>query len=478
MDTPMPAEARRVRPVPPTLRGVPVLGVLPELKRDPLAVFARARALGDVVRLAVPGRQAVFVLADPADIRHVLQENNANYRRTKFHDRLKSVLGDGLVTSDGDLWRRQRRLLQPAFRAERIRRFVAIMGRAAVECAGRWERAADDGAVLDAAAEMSDLTLDIVLRCMFGQEQRAGDVAIGAAVRELQEWVAARFWSLAPDWTERLPLPANRRFGQARAELDATLARIIQARLDLGEAGDDLLGMLLAAQGAEDDDGAPEARGGIAPRQVRDEAMTMLLAGHETSAVGLAWTWHLLGQHPEVADAVRDEAVSVLAGRDAPDADDLGRLGLVRAVVEESMRLYPPVGWFGRLAAGPDQVGGHAVLAGSVLVLSPWLMQHDRRHWPDPERFDPARFAPGARQAPYTYFPFGGGPRTCIGNHFAITEMVVTLAVLVARVRLHPASDAPVRAELMVTLRPADGLPMRVERRAAAIPREAVAAPG
>lgn len=453
---------------PPVLRGgLPLIGVVPALARDPLAVFVRARALGDVVRLAVPGRRPVLVLADPAHIRRVVQENHANYRRTPFHDRLKPVLGEGLVTSDGDLWRRQRGLLQPAFRAERIRRFVETMGTVAGEVAARWEAEADAGRTVDVARDMSDFALDTALRCMFGQEQRSGDPTIGAAVRAAQEWISDRFWSLLPDWTEQLPTRANRRFWQARDALDGAVERIVAGRLASGQAGEDLLGMLLAAQ--QEGGGADGARPDEARwrRQVRDEVMTALLAGHETSAAALAWTWHLLARHPEVAEAVREEAAGVLAGRAAPAAEDLGRLVLGRAVIEEAMRLYPPVAYFARLAAGPDRLGDHAIPASAILIVSPWLMQRDPRLWgAEPERFDPQRFMPGApRRVPYAYFPFGGGPRTCIGNHFAMTEMLAALAVLALRVRLRPASEVPVRAELMVTLRPAGGLPMRVERR-------------
>ena len=448
------AEAGPARAAAPVLRGkVPVLGVLPALARDPLAVFERARPLGDVVRLAVPGRP-VFVLADPAHIRRVLQENHANYRRTPFHDQLKSVLGEGLLTSEDKLWHRQRRLLQPAFRAERIRRFVGAMAAAAAELADRWD-AAGPGRVLDVSREMSGLALDVVVRCMFGGERRGGDAAISAAVHEAQDWIAGRFWSLAPGWTERLPTPANRRFRRALATLDAALMGIVGKRLAAGEAGHDLLGMLLAAQG---EGAGPDAR------QVRDEAMTMLMAGHETSAATLTWTWHLLARHPAVADAVRDEAVRVF-GDARPDMEGLGRLDLTRAVIEEAMRLYPPAAWFGRLAAGPDRIAGYPIPAGAITVLSPWLVQRDPRLWPDPDRFDPARFAPGTRVAPYAYFPFGGGPRTCIGNHFAMTEMLVAMAVLAPRFRLRHAGDGSVRPELLVTLRPAGGLPMRAEPR-------------
>ncbi len=449
---PEPGQARAAAPV---LRsGVPLLGVLPALGRDPLEVFERARALGDLVRLAVPGRHPVFAVAAPAHIRHVLQENHANYRRTPFHDQLKAVMGEGLLTSEDGLWQRQRRLLQPAFRAERIRRFVEIMGVAVTDLASRWQAAADAGSALDISREMSDLTLDIVVRCMFGQERRGGDAAISAAVHEAQAWLAGRFWSLAPNWTERLPTPANRRVRHALATLDAAVGRFVTERLAAGEAGDDLLGMLLVAE---------EGSAGVDAWQVRDEVMTMLLAGHETSAAALTWVWHLLSRHPHVADAVHDEVAQVLEGRPLPSADDLGRLDLTHAVIQEAMRLYPPVGWFGRLAAGPDQIGGYDVPIGAILALSPWLVQRDPRFWPDPERFDPARFAPGTRVAPYTYFPFGGGPRTCLGNHFAMTEMLVALAGLTRGFRLRHASKTPVRPELLVTLRPAGGLPMRVE---------------
>lgn len=450
-------EPGRARSGPPVLRGeVPLLGVLPALARDPLQVFERAIMLGDVVRLPVPGRHPLFLVADPLQVRHVLQENHANYRRTPLHDRLKTVMGEGLVTSEGELWQRQHRLLQPAFRAERIRRFVEVMGDAAAELASRWHAAAAADQVLDIAREMSDLTLDIVVRCMFGQERRGGDAAISAAVQEMQAWVADRFWSVAPGWTERLPTPANRRFRHALATVDAVVERIVAERLAAGQAGDDLLGMLLLAA----EDGV-----GVDARQVRDEVMTMLLAGHETSAAALTWTLHLLSRHPEIAEAVGQEVAQVLEGRRLPNADDLGRLYLTRAVIQEAMRLYPPIGWFGRLAAGPDRVGGHDIPAGSILLMSPWIVQRDPRFWPDPERFDPGRFMPGTRTKPYTYFPFGGGPRSCLGTHFAMTEMLVALAVLVPAVRLRHATDAPVRPELLVTLRPADGLPMHVALR-------------
>lgn len=436
--------------------GLPLLGLLPALRRDSLAVFGQARALGAVVRLPVP-RHRLFLLSAPAHIRHVLQDNAANYCRTPFHDRLKSVLGEGLVTSDGALWQQQRQLLQPAFRAERIRGFVAIMAASAASLAERWDAEAASGTATDIAEAMSDLTLDIAIRCMFGAAPAAQGAAIGAAVREAQARISARFWSVAPGWTERLPTPANRRFGRAIAALDGIVADIIRRRLAAGEAGDDLLGMLLAAQG--------EGSVRVDARQVRDEVMTMLLAGHETSAGTLGWAWHLLAGEEPVAQAVGAEVAQVLGGRALPEAADLGRLELTRAVLQETLRLYPAAPWFGRLAAGPDRIGGIGIPAGAILVVSPYHAQRDPAAWPEPGRFDPGRFAPGRRPAPYTWFPFGGGPRSCIGTHFAMTEMIVALAVLAPRFRLRPAGSVPVRPRLMVTLRPEGGLPMRLERR-------------
>ncbi|HEY0418076.1 MAG TPA: cytochrome P450, partial [Acetobacteraceae bacterium] len=300
--------------------------------------------------------------------------------------------------------------------------------------------------------------LGIITHCMFGRGHEATAEAVGAAIQIAQERFAARVWAMSPDWVERLPTPGNLRFWHALATLDAEVGRIVTARLSTGDPGDDLLGMLLRAQGGE--------TGGIDSRQVRDEVMTAFVAGHETSAAALTWIWHLLGQHPEVAERVADEATAVLDGRAAPGPDDLPRLPFTLAVIEEAMRLYAPVGWLARRVVAPDRVIGHKLPAGAIVLVSPYLMQRDPRLWPDPERFDPARFAPGApRRALYSYFPFSGGPRACIGRHFAMTEMVVALATLAPRVRLHPASEGQVRPRLLVTLRPQGGLPMRIERR-------------
>jgi cytochrome P450 len=443
---------------PPVLRGrLPIVGALPALARDPLTVLAQAREIGDVVRLAVPGRHALFVLADPAHIRYVLQENDRNYRRTPFHDRLKVILGEGLVTSEGELWRQQRHLLQPAFRAERIRGFVRVMREQAEACAVRWQQAAEKTAVLDVSREMSDLALQIVVRCMFGQDTHE-ELDVRDAVHEAQAWISDRLWSLAPDWTERLPTRTNRRFRRSLATLNGAVESIIARRLRTTARDDDLLGMLVTAQ---------QAGESIKARQLRDEVMTLLLAGHETSATVLAWAWHLLGENPSAAEGISAEVKQTIGPSRGIEAEDLASQTVTRAVIQETMRLYPPAAWFARLAAGPDRIGGFAIPSGAIVLLSPWLTQRDRRFWSDPDRFAPERFVSHERPSAYTYFPFGGGPRTCLGNHFAMTEMLVVLATLVPHLRLvHAQPGVPVRTELLLMLRPAGGLLMRpVERK-------------
>jgi cytochrome P450 len=324
------------------------------------------RELGDLVRLALPLRHPVYLLSDPAGIRRVLQDNHASYGRARSHEKLKLLLGEGLITSEGELWKRQRRLLQPAFHAHRTRGFVATMGALNTAMAERWE--AEPGAIVDVAAAMSELTLGIITRCMFGRGHETTADAVGAAIQVAQERFAARVWAMSPDWVERLPTPGNLRFWRALATLDAEVGRIIAARLSAGDPGDDLLGMLLRAQ-AGGQEGGP---GGIDARQVRDEVMTAF-AGHETSAAALTWTWHLLGRYPEVADRVADEAAAVLDGRAAPGPDDLARLPFVLAVIEEAMRLYAPVGWLARRVVATDRVAGHELPVGAIVLVSPYL---------------------------------------------------------------------------------------------------------
>jgi cytochrome P450 len=275
-------------------------------------------------------------------------------------------------------------------------------------------------------------------------------------VQTVQEHIAARFWSPF-ELPFPLPTPKNRRYWRALATLEHAVERIIADRGGRPCGSDDLLDRLLSARD-------PETGAGMSPRQVRDEVMTILMAGHETSAVGLAWALHTLARHPEVMERIRAEMLP-LGVENAPAPADLERLAYTRAVLQEALRLFPPAPWLSRRAAGPDRIGNHEVPAGAILVLSPYVVHRDPAFWPEPARFDPGRFLTvgAARRPAYCYFPFGGGPRTCIGHHFAMSEMTVVLAMLAVRFDLRPAPDEPpARMQALVTLRPVGGLPVQV----------------
>ena len=424
----------------PVLRGAPVVGLWPALVRDVLAVLDRAGAVeGDLVRLATPGGPPLLVAKHPRDVRRVLVDNARNYGRTPFHDRLKIALGDGLLNSEGALWTRQRRHLQPLFHARALDGYAEMMAARSRTLAERW-RAAGAGAVVEAERDLSELALGIVSRALFGDEADHGDISDAVAVAKAE--VARRqFWPLDPPrW---LPVPGKRRLDAALARLEAEVRTI---RADAAARDGGVVGALTRA-------------GDVAPELVRDEAMSFFLAGHETSAAALAWAVHLLATHPEVqAEAAAD-------ARAVDDGVDPERHPVVRAVVEEALRLYPAAPWFARRLRAPDTLAGAEVPAGALLIVSPWLTQRDARWWPEPTAFRSARFAPDApKPAPLSYFPFGAGPRTCIGMGFARLEMTLALAAVLRAVHLAPAGDPP-RPRAEITLRPERALRLAVTPR-------------
>ena len=436
--------------------GWPVLGALPGLRRDLLGELEKASAKGDLVRLILPAMPPVFLVTHPDGIRQMLQARADNYGRTPFHDRLKAALGEGLLTADGEAWALQRRVLQPHFSAASVRRFVpTIAGVVRARCSS-WAASGGAGATLEVAEEMSTLTLEIILRCMFG---RAATDDIGRSLRVAQRHVADRFWHPV-DWSAWLPTPANRRFRQALGAMEAAVNRVLEGRS--GEEGhDDLVRSLetIYASGGSPAGGRPA--GGGDKRLLRDEAMTILLAGHETSAVALAWVLHVLARHGDVTAAIRAEALATF-GDAGPTADEAGALVQTQAVVNEAMRLYPPVPWFGRRARIDDELFGQSIPAGALVLFSPWLLHRDERWWPDPLAFDPGRFQ-GERnktRRPWSFLPFGGGPRSCIGLNLAMTEMTVALAMIVRSFDLVAADNQKPRPEALITLRPSG--PLRV----------------
>jgi cytochrome P450 len=399
----------------------------------------------------VPGNpDGLYVLRHPDHAYRVLVERAASF--TKEHDaleRLSLVLGSGLLTSDGDAWRRHRRMIQPAFQHARLVGYCSAMTQAAEALAGRWH----DGAVVDMGQEMMGLTLDIVCRTLFSHDsgQEAEDVA--EAMAALQDSVTRP--DLLPAW---LPSPARKRFASAIASLDRIIFRMIRKRRDDGVGKhDDLLDRLLQA---EDDDGA-----GLSEREVRDELVTLFLAGHETTAQALTWTWYLLSEYPEVAERLSSELSEVLAGR-TPGYADLERLPYTEQVVEEAMRLYPPVYVVARRAAEDVMVGEFMVPRGSELVIWILLMHRDARWYPEPLSFRPERFSPDekAKLPRAAYIPFGAGPRTCIGKVFALLEARLLLATLFQRSRPTLLPGYRVALKPRVTLTPKYGMPMRLHK--------------
>ena len=423
--------------------------------RDPLEFFsAIAREYGDVAYLRLASEQ-LFVVSDPAVIKDVLVTHNQNFHKSRGLEKIKILLGEGLLTSEDDFHLRQRRLMQPAFHRDRVAAYASTM----VSYGDRVRSGWTDGATYDLSREMSRLTLLVVGKTLFGTDVESQARDVGEAMTGLMN----SFWSLMlpfGEYLQYLPIPHMRRGRQARLRLDAIIYRLIrERRAHLGDRGD-LLSMLLLAQDDED-----KGRG-MTDRQVRDEAMTIFLAGHETTANALTWTWYLLSQAPDVERRVHEEIQRVLGGR-LPTVADVERLPYITRVVTESMRLYPPAWLVGRRAVNEYRIGDYYVPPRSIIILSQWIVQRDARHFPEPLRFDPDRWTPEFKAAlpRFAYFPFGGGPRQCIGESFAWMELVLLVATIAQQWRFELVPGHPVVPHAAVTLRPKHGMKMTARRR-------------
>lgn len=427
----------------------PLLGGLINPGRDPLAFLTRlARTYGDVAHFRL-GSERAFFINHPQYIRDVLVTHHKNFTKSRGLERAKKLLGEGLLTSEGAAHLRQRRLLQPAFHRDRIAAYASVM----VEHADRMRRRWTAGAEMDVSREMMRLTLSIVGKTLFDSDVESKADEVGAAVTR----VLATFWlTLLPfaDFVEKLPLPMIRRSRAGRAKLDRLIYALIAERRAGGQDHGDLLSMLLMAQDEEDGSG-------LSDRQVRDEAMTLLLAGHETTANALAWTWYLVSQSPELEARLHQEIDRVLQGR-LPGAADLGALPFVEQVVTESMRLYPPAWVIGRRAMADYPIGEFVAPARSIVFMSPYVMHRDPRYYADADRFLPERWTADFKAAlpRFAYFPFGGGSRQCIGEPFAWMELVLLVATIAQRWRLRLVPGHPVAPQPLITLRPRHGIKM------------------
>jgi cytochrome P450 len=420
------------------------------MQYKPLPFLERlAREYGDTSSFRI-GPQRVYFFNHPDLVRDVLVTKHSSFMKGLALQRMKVVLGDGLLTSEGDLHKRQRRLAQPAFHRDRIRRYGEVMVEKAVAARERWS----NGQELDVAHEMTRLTLNVVAATLFDADVEDEADAIGGALTELMHMFPILMHPLA-NFIIQIPfLPQVRRFRRAMASLDATIYSIIAERRRSGIDRGDLLSMLLLATDTETDGG------GMTDTQLRDEALTIFLAGHETTANALSWTLYQLARQPEVERELHREIDGVLAGR-KPGPDDYPRLPYTEMVLAESMRLYPPAWAIGRYTTAAVEIGGWMLPPKSLALLSPWIGHRDERFWPEPERFDPLRFTAEAKAArpKMAYFPFGGGPRLCIGEGFAWMEGVLMLATVAQRWRFERGPD--VATQPLVTLRPAEAMRMR-----------------
>jgi cytochrome P450 len=432
-------------------------GQMLAFRRDPLDFLARlAREHGDVARFRI-GPQRAFLLSHPDLVRDLLVTHQERFRKGRALQRARRLLGQGLLTSEGEFHRRQRRLAQPAFHRQRINSYAATMVEYAERASARWQ----DGRTLDIAQEMMRLTLAVVGKTLFDADVESEADEVGEALTEVMELFGYLMLPYS-ELLEHLPLPASRRFRRARARLDSVIYRIIEdRRRAVGDRGD-LLSMLLLAVDEEGD------RTGMTNEQLRDEVMTLFLAGHETTANLLSWAWFLLARHPEAERRLHEELDGVLAGGRAPSADDMAALRYTEMVVAETMRLYPPAWTLGRLAVADHEAAGYHIPRGSLVLASQYVCHRDPRYFPDPERFDPERFTPEAKASrpQFAYFPFGGGVRRCIGEGFAWTEATLILAALARRWRIRLLPGRHVETQPRITLRPGKGgVPVRLERR-------------
>ena len=434
---------------PPGPRGKPLVGIVLDYRRDPLGFLAGvARAYGDVAHLPFGPFHGVL-LSHPEDIRDMLVTHNRHFHQGPAHLWLKRALGEGLLTSENPLHLHQRRLMQPAFHRQRIAGYADIMTAYCEQAAKGWRA----GERRDLAQDMMRLTLRIAGKTLFDTDIGTEAGVVGPATTIINRYTSDRSVQLTGVLLDKLPLPRSRQFRRARAAMDAVIYRLIAERRAGGRDHGDLLSMLMLAR---DEEGRA-----MPDRQVRDEVMTLMLAGHETTANALTWTWYLLSQHPEVEARFHAELDTVLSGR-LPTVEDLPRLRYTEMLLSESLRLYPPAWGTSRVVVEAYRVGGYLLPPGTVVSAITHNVQRDPRFWRDPLRFDPERWTPEGKAAlpRFAYFPFGGGPRQCIGEPFAWMEGTLLLATLGRRWRLRLPPSHRVVPEPLITLRPKGGMPM------------------
>lgn len=438
-------------------RGYPIVGVLPHLFRDPLRFLCELEQRHPEIVFLPVGPERVYFVTDPELVKVVFSDQDKVYSKGLFFERQKIAFGEGLLTSDGELWRTQRRLVQPAFHMKRIAALTDAMALSAERSLDAWAASARAGEPLDVAEAMMEITQRIIQRTMFGDLSDAVQRSVIKAMPSVLSYLLRTAMSPVslPVW---LPTPMNRRFREAMRTIDEVVYASIEDHRRRPRDEADLVSMLLEAR--DEQTGAA-----MSDKQLRDEAVTIYIAGHETTANSLAWALFLLSAYPKVERQLAAEVREVLGGR-RPTFNDIPNLRFTRMVMNEVMRLYPANWVIARTVTTRTTLGRHTLPAGAHVIVSSWAMGRSARHWPDPERFDPERFGPDAAPAhKYAAFPFGGGPRQCIGTNFAQVEQALVLASIVQRYRLELVPGHPVVPDPLVTVRPKHGLKMYVRPR-------------
>ena len=438
-------------------------GVAPAFNADPVGAMMAAARLGRVVRMRFLNSH-VYLLREPEDIRHVLVENHRAYRKGYGLQALKPILGEGLLTSEPPLHTRQRRMIQPAFHRQRIAAYADIIARYADEHLATWQ----DGAQLDLHEELMRLTMVIVARCLFDVDVSREAAQVGRAITDLIQMFDLNRIGPLGQFIDRLDLRKRRERSRRLKVLDDLIYAMIRSRRREGVDHGDLLSMIVLAQDEEATDTADRH---MSEKLARDEVLTLFIAGHETTAIALTWTFYLLSQHPEVEARLHEEVDALLGDPLHPRRlltwEDLPSLEYTRRVFTEAMRLYPPAWATSRLAIADDEIAGVRIPKGTSVLVSPYVTHRLEHLWPEPERFEPDRFAPEEehRRPKFAYFPFGGGPRRCIGEPFAWMEGQLLLATIAHRYRLRVMPGYVAELDPQITLRPRHGMPVLATRR-------------
>jgi|YNPNPStandDraft_1061719.scaffolds.fasta_scaffold00037_17 cytochrome P450 len=443
---------------PPGFKSYELLFQLNRIRRDTLGFLLDcAKRFGDLTYFEA-GRQRAFLVNSADGVRHVLQDNHRAYTKdTIQYNALSQITGRGLLTSDGDLWFRQRRLEQPAFSRARLNALDEVIVPAVQKMLQRWEQHAVNNELVDVDGEMMRTTLEIVGKALFSIDLSTQTHQLTEAVLTVLDHIVYQVQNPVR-LPEILLTPHTVRFRAALSTLDMAVYEMIAGRREQADPGEDMLGMLLRAR--DEQTGQP-----MSEEQVRDEVITLLIAGHETVASALTWSWYLLAQHPQVWEKLHAEVNSVLQDR-LPTTADLPSLPYTAQVFSEALRLYPPAWLITRKAAEEDEIEGYRIPKGALIIISPYVIHRHPKYWENPLTFDPERFreAGGKSYPRYAYIPFGGGPRLCIGSQFAQVEAILILAMVTQYYRLELPRGSQVKVDALVTLRPHGGLAMRVIR--------------